>query len=249
MTLSSTADDPFEVVQEQVQNAWRTLASEYAHRKSYKHATPPATAVESAQLRASRERINAQLDAIEWDLNDLDEALQVAKAEPSRFALSGAQISARTQFLDDMRRKVDTIASAMRADSHPSAPADQRRQLLPSRVDATRLEQTREANERFITDEMQHQQIIMDEQDEDLSALVTAVERIGLMGQEMHDEFEQQNDMLEELGAEMQTTRSRMVNARRKLDQFIAETGPRQFCTIVWLCVIFLVLTVLVVTT
>lgn len=89
----------------------------------------------------------------------------------------------------------------------------------------------------------------MDRQDEDLGHLAQAVERIGLMGEGMHDELAEQGLMLDELGGELHDTRSRMAKVREKLEGVMAETGPRQFCTIVWLCVTFLVLTVLVVVT
>lgn len=89
----------------------------------------------------------------------------------------------------------------------------------------------------------------MEQQDGDLDDLAIAVERIGVMGRDMHQELAEQGQLLDHLGQEFDDTRSRMATVHQKLDKFIAETGPRQFCTIVGLFLTFIVLTFLLVVT
>lgn len=113
----------------------------------------------------------------------------------------------------------------------------------------SRREDARLADEAFIGDEREQQELLIQQQDLELGELANAVERIGIMGRDMHEELDMQGDMLDGLGGDMGTARSRMGNVHKKLDKFIQETGPKQFWTIVILCITFVILTFLVVVT
>lgn len=223
---SPGSEDPFVSVQKEVQGTWDAIALEF-DQWNLRSSSGPSP---------SRDFIENKLHTLEWDLQDLQEAVRVAKQNPSRFKLSPSQVSVRERFVSSMSLNVRKVRAALNDGG--------RDELLGKRE-----EEARQANDSFIEDQTRQQEQILDEQDEDLGHLADAVERIGLMGHDMHQELAEQGQLLDELGGELEDTRSRMSKVRQKLDAFMAEAGPRQFCTIVWLCVTFLVLTILVVTT
>lgn len=220
------AEDPFVSVQKEVQGTWDAISLEF-DRWNLRS---------SNRSVASRDFFENKVHALEWDLQDMQEAVRVAKQDPSRFRLTPSQVSARERFVSNMSLNVRKVRDALSGGG--------RDELLGKRAEETRL-----ANDSFIVDQTRQQDQIMEQQDEDLGHLADAVERIGFMGHGMHQELEEQGQLLDELGGELDHTRTRMAKVREKLDVFMAETGPRQFCTIIWLCITFLVLTILVVVT
>ncbi|CAN8075514.1 unnamed protein product [Agarophyton chilense] len=209
-----TQEDPFPIVQEEVRAAWSSLSKDISH-------------ISEAQYQS-------RLQALECDVKDLSDAIQVAKQDRLRFGLSEHEIASRQHFVTDMQRNVLALKK--------------RNELAPSNS-TSRVEEIRRANDSFIGNEVRQQEMLMEHQDVHLGELANAVERIGIMGRDMHQELEEQGQMLDDLGGEMVDARSKLKAVHRKLNKFIEETGPRNFCTIVGLCITFVVLTLLVVTT
>ncbi|KAI0562543.1 Syntaxin 6 [Gracilaria domingensis] len=182
----------------------------------------------------SETQYQARVQTLECDVKDLSDAVQIAKQDRQRFGLSEHEIASRQHFVTDMQRNI--LALRKRAEIAPSNAT-------------SRADEIRRANDSFIGSELRQQEMLMEHQDVQLGELASAVERIGIMGRDMHQELEEQGQMLDDLGDEMVDARSRMKSVHRKLNKFIEETGPRNFCTIVGLCITFIVLTILVVTT
>lgn len=223
---SAQAEDPFLAVQREAQQTWASI-----HQDFERWRTGPSVSHDT-----SPDALRKRLDALQWDIDDMQDAVRITKASPARFNLSPADVLPRERFVDAMNANVRRVRDALAAGD--------RGQLLGERA-----REVQKANESFVDDQTRQQELIMEQQDDDLGHLADAVERIGLMGEGMHNELAEQGVLLDDLGGEMDHTRSRMANVREKLELVMAETGPRQFCTIVWLCITFLVLTVLVVVT
>lgn len=214
--MTAHSEDPFPLVQADVRTNWAKLSQSLP------------TLSESQRSK--------RIQALSYDVQDLSEAVQVARQDRHRFNLSEQELASRERFVREMQSNIVTARNF-----RTTRTAGHGKDEL--------LSQTRRANDAYINDEMMQQEQIMRHQDEQLDELAGAVQRIGNMGRDMHIELEEQGQLLDNLGEEMEDTSSRMKRVRQSLDRFIEETGPRQFCTIVWLSVTFLVLTVLVVVT
>lgn len=173
-----------------------------------------------------------RLTHLETDIADLSEAIAVTRQNRTRFNITDHELTQRENFVSDMRRNIQSL-----------------RLKTTSATNLQMRKDVEKANDSFVNDEMRQQEIILDEQDGHLEELASAVERIGVMGRDMHSELEDQGQMLDDMGDEFEGTRHRMRRVHEKLDRFIEETGPKQFCTIVTLVITFFVLTFLVVTT
>lgn len=189
-------------------------------RTAWKSLSSVAQRLPSAELRK-------RVSALEADLKDLSDSVHVVKQNRSLFRISEEELASREKFISDMTRNIRNLK--------PRNQLDQDEAWQP--------------NDPFMDHEQQQQELIMQNQDAQLGELASAVERIGVLGRDMHQELEEQGQILDEFGDEFDETTSRMRNVQQKLDRFIAETGPRQFCIIVVLSITFVILTVLVVLT
>ena len=189
-------------------------------RTAWKSLSSVAQRLPSAELRK-------RVSALEADLKDLSDSVHVVKQNRSLFRISEEELASREKFISDMTRNIRNLK--------PRNQPDQDEAWQP--------------NDPFMDHEQQQQELIMQNQDAQLGELASAVERIGVLGRDMHQELEEQGQILDEFGDEFDETTSRMRNVQQKLDRFIAETGPRQFCIIVVLSITFVILTVLVVLT
>lgn len=189
-------------------------------RAGWKSLSSVAQRLPSAELRK-------RVSALEADVKDLSDSVHVVKQNRSLFRISEEELASREKFISEMTRNIRNLK-----------PRNQ-----PHQNEAW------QPNDPFVDHEQQQQELIMQSQDTQLGELASAVERIGVLGRDMHQELEEQGQILDEFGDEFDETTSRMRNVQQKLDRFIAETGPRQFCIIVVLSITFVILTVLVVLT
>lgn len=234
-------EDPFPQVQHEVRTAWTQLST--------------STMPESER--------NARLDALDQDVRDLRAALDIARAEPTRFRLSFRDISERSTFVDEMTRAISAARKKQQQQKQQDAKKTSLTSLLVSdhshgdsrshthgdRRNANPQSEIRDANNAFVNEELSAQAVAIRMQDDDLDDLASAVQRIGDLGRDMHAELEEQGALLEDLGGRFDGTVSRLKAIRHRVDRVMEQTGRRNFCTIIWLSITFFVLTVLVVIT
>lgn len=166
-----------------------------------------------------------QITQVEQDVNDLRMALDIARAEPERFRLTTEQLNERARFIEDMTRSLQTLRNNNNATNRTTA--------APSSTSI----------------ELRNQEMLLREQDEELDDLANAVERIGSLGRDMHEELQSQGQMLDDLGGRFDTTLSRMKAVRQRVENFMQQTGRSHFWTIVWLLLAFITTTILIVVT
>ena len=72
------------------------------------------------------------------------------------------------------------------------------------------------------------------------------VTRIGQVGLQIHEELEQQGGMLDEL--DIEGTSTRLQAAQKKIDHMLRKAGLKgQFCIIIFLIAVLVVLLVLII--
>lgn len=105
-------------------------------------------------------------------------------------------------------------------------------------------------NDPFLKTHMSQLQRQKREQDDNLSMLGESVTRLGELSLSISKEIESQNEMLDELGDEVDAAKDTADILTKKTADLVKQVGgPKQFCTILILCSILFVLTLLVVYT
>lgn len=191
----------------------------------------------------SDQQFSHRVSLLEQDISDLNATIQIVREDPSRFGMTSEELSARASFISEMRGAVTTLRKkrALRSGRRLNEV------MAPHQGKNDGFRGV--PNENFADGEQTTQTQLLQRQDEDLDALASAVKRIGNLGRDMHVELEQQGELLEDLGGRFDGTIGRLKAIRNRVDVVMEQTGRRQFCTIVWLSVTFLVLTLLVVLT
>ncbi|XP_065275627.1 syntaxin-10 isoform X2 [Emys orbicularis] len=102
------------------------------------------------------------------------------------------------------------------------------------------------ANSRYIEEQQLHQQLIIDQQDEQLELVSGSIRVLKHMSGRVGDELDEQSLMLEEFAQEMDGTQSHMDGVLKKMAKVSHMTSDRrQWCVIGILLVLLIVVLIL----
>lgn len=219
--MSMESEDPFPQVAYEVRTAYAILAGPSG---------------DSLSDEAFKQRVRT----LEQDVTDLNTTIDIVREDPVRFGMTINELSQRASFISEMQMSLKNL----RTKRGISANWDEY-QNIEHRSGQSGIQH----EDDFVDDEQLTQTRLLERQDEDLDELASAVRRIGDLGRDMHVELEQQGELLDDLGGRFDGTIGRLKSIRDRIDVVMEQTGRRQFCTIVWLTLTFLILTLLVVLT
>ena len=105
-------------------------------------------------------------------------------------------------------------------------------------------------NDPFLREHMSQLRQQKKEQDDNLSMLGDSVTRLGQLSLSISKEIDSQNEMLDDLSEDIDTATDTADMLTKKTEDLVKQVGgPKQFCTILILCAILFILTLLVVYT
>ncbi|XP_070683882.1 syntaxin-10 [Pempheris klunzingeri] len=240
-------EDPFFVVKGEVQKA---LSRARGLFDRWEELLQDGTQVSRDELDWSTNELRNCLRAIDWDLEDLSETINIVESNPGKFKLSDDELQERREFVERTRQSVQEMKEQL---SSPSAVAQaekkNRQALLTSSGQdrSTGLEAHMvSANSRYIQEQQEQQQLIMEEQDEQLELVSGSIRVLKDMSGRIGDELDEQAVMLGDFGDEMDQTSSRMDSVLKKLEKVSHMTSSRrQWCAIGVLVTIMIVVLIL----
>ncbi|CAL8332910.1 unnamed protein product [Lota lota] len=251
-------EDPFFVVKGEVQKA---LSRARGLFDRWEELLQESTQVSRDELDWSTNELRNCLRAIDWDLEDLSEtinilyrvslSISIVESNPGKFRLGENELQERRAFVEQTRHSVQEMKEQL---SSPSAVAQAEKKsrqapLVPSGPErSTGLEaHLVSANSRYITEQQEQQQLIVQEQDEQLELVSGSIRVLKDMSGRIGDELDEQAVMLGDFGDEMDQTSSRMDSVIKKLEKVSHMTSSRrQWCAIGVLVVIMLVVLILI---
>ncbi|KFQ63723.1 Syntaxin-6, partial [Pelecanus crispus] len=213
------------------------------------------------------------LRSIEWDLEDLDETinilsvvlwresltccLRIVEANPRKFNLDATELGIRKAFITSTRQVVREMKDQMSNSSMQALAERKTRQALLGESGSqswssgpdkySRLDRELQlANSHFIEEQQAQQQLIVEQQDEQLELVSGSIGVLKNMSQRIGGELEEQAVMLDDFSHELDSTQSRLDNVMKKLAKVSHMTSDRrQWCAIIVLFVILLVVLIL----
>ncbi|CAI9302505.1 unnamed protein product [Lactuca saligna] len=242
----SSAQDPFYIVKEEIQESIDTLQATF---HQWEH-TPVAS---GAQTRLTKELLS-NCESIEWQVDELEKAISVAARDPAKYGIDQPELERRFKWTRTARTQVVSVKkSVMGTDlngSSSSTFSGMRQELmsLPSPRQQDRASHyIAKDHDDFISSESDRQMLLVRQQDEELDELSESVQRIGSVGLTIHDELHAQEKLLEELGSEMDSTSNRLDFVQKKVAVVMKKASAKgQMMMILFLIVLFIVLFVLV---
>lgn len=242
-----SAQDPFYVVKEEIQDSIDKLQSSFHQWERI-----PADTVD--RIHVAKELL-ASCESIEWQVDELDKTIAVAAKDPALYGIDGMELEKRRRWTSNARTQVGTVKKAVQRGKEAngagtfSASATRRELMrLPNRHETERSNPySAHDNDDFIASESDRQMLLIKQQDEELDELSASVQRIGGVGLTIHEELLAQEKIIDELGMEMDSTSNRLDFVQKKVAMVMKKAGAKgQIMMILFLVVLFIILFVLV---
>uniref|UniRef100_A0A3B5M9U3 Syntaxin 10 n=1 Tax=Xiphophorus couchianus TaxID=32473 RepID=A0A3B5M9U3_9TELE len=186
------------------------------------------TQVSRDELDWSANELRNCLRAIDWDLEDLSETISIVESNPGKFRLGDNELQERRDFVERTRKSVQEMKDEL---SSPSAVerAEKKNRQVSEQDRSTGLEaHLVSANSRYIQEQQEQQQLIIQEQDEQLELVSGSIRVLKDMSGRIGDELDEQAVMLGDFGDEMDQTSSRMDSVLKKLEKVSHMTSSKQ---------------------
>ncbi|KAL6462101.1 hypothetical protein MHYP_G00302460 [Metynnis hypsauchen] len=236
-------EDPFFVVKGEVQKA---LSRARGLFQRWEELLQEDTPISRDELDWSTNELRNCLRAIDWDLEDLHETISIVESNPGKFRLGENELQERREFVERTRTAVQEMKEQLSSPSALAQAEKKSRQALmggSTQVRHAGLEpHLVSANSRYIQEQQEQQQLIVQEQDEHLELVSGSIRVLKDMSSRIGDELDEQAVMLGEFSEEMEQTSSRMDSVLKKLEKVSHMTSSRrQWCAIGALVIILIV--------
>ncbi|GAA5829494.1 hypothetical protein JCM3766R1_001124 [Sporobolomyces carnicolor] len=242
-------DDPFYQVKAEVETAFEHVSS---LAEGYSRDPSDWTLAE----------LKGALAAIAPDMQELEESVQAVE-EPGvarRLGIEQAEVKRRREFVSRVKQELRNIRRRLPATSRSPSPEAYRSRYKaavppalstykgsdPLSTSDTDLE-SGDANAEM---EMQHQSLLMEQQDRTLTDIAGTVnllrEQARVIGTEVHE----QNLMIDELDQHVDSTSARLAKAQRKMDKFMRDNSnsPSSWFVLVLIIVLCILLFIILFT-
>ncbi|KAJ2003126.1 Syntaxin-10 [Coemansia thaxteri] len=234
--------DPFVIVQEDVTSAFeqaKTLLASWKHLSRKRR-----SAQDENEYQFVTDEIYSTATSIGTDLNELQETIDIARAAPGDYGLTPAQISERQAFVATGRKALDEMRRTL---GQPAASSTRAGGARGGAAGSQTAQSEHHAVE-FGSHQGQ-QQMLMEQQDEHLDAMLDTVRNLHGMAGTINTELDDQAILLDEMGEMVENTQSKLSAARNKVDKFLRDKSNRSVHIILILFVVILVLIMLVIFT
>nr|XP_057921290.1 syntaxin-10-like isoform X3 [Doryrhamphus excisus] len=221
-------EDPFFVVKGEVQKATARARSLFDR---WEELLQDGTQVSRDELDWSTNELRNCLRAIDWDLEDLSETISIVESNPGKFRLGEEELQERRDFVERTRKSVQEMKDHLSSPSAVAQTEKKNKQALlasssvPDR--STGLEaHLVSTNSRYIQEQQEQQQLIMQEQDDHLELVSGSIRVLKDMSGRIGDELDEQAIILEDFTDEMDQTSSRMDSVLKKLEKAVVSGAP-----------------------
>lgn len=241
-----SAQDPFYVVKEEIQDSIDKLQSSFHHWECI-----PGDSGE--QLHLAKELL-ASCESIEWQVDELDKTIAVAARDPALYGIDESELEKRRRWTSNARTQVSTVKKALKRGKETGTGTTSANAMRQELMRLPNLHGTDRSNpyfandnDDFISSESDRQLLLIKKQDEELDELSASVQRIGGVGLTIHEELLQQEKIIEDLDKEMDSTSNRLDFVQKKVAMVMKKAGAKgQMMMILFLVVLFIILFVLV---
>ncbi|ORZ03441.1 t-SNARE [Syncephalastrum racemosum] len=223
-------NDPFLVVKQQVQEQLENASTLF---DSWKRIQQTVASPSNQELVWTADELHSSLEAIEQDLDDLDEAFSVSQSNPEKFNLSTSELNSRRSFLAQARNSIQKMRNTM---ANPP-----KRRNDPGFGEGS----SQQHNDRLIENEQQQQMIMMQEQDTHLDSMSGTLGNLKDIAGTMNREIDDHVIILDELGDHVDRSQGRLKRAMGKVTHILRkeEESKSGYC----ICCLIIVLIVLLV--
>jgi len=224
-------EDPFFVVKEEVLKALTKTRGLYERWRvgedGSEFRTPEEQEWTATELKNS-------LRSIEWDVEDLEDTIQIVEKNPTKFRIDGAELAIRKGFIEstkeEVRRMKERLTNQSRGNlerlaNQPSSPT-QHASTGPNKY--SRLPSTADSPHREYIVQLEQQQEMLQRQDDTMDLMADSMGNIRNMSEHISNELDEQAVMLDEFGAEIEHADSRLDATMKKMAKVLHLSDDRR---------------------
>jgi syntaxin 6 len=202
-------------------------------------------------VKDAKKQLKRHIKNAEATLSDLSMTVDLVESERDRFGhIDDGELYDRRTFVQTARERIQKCKREMSSETVKSKTMADERALAARRVgDMGARTQAEQETTEFVIDTRAQAQMMMNQQDEALDDLDVAVNRVGVMAGEIHEEIGHQNKMLTELDEDLADAEEKLGMVMGKLAKLLKTKNKCQLGTILILCLIVLILFFLVIYT
>ncbi|KAF9937257.1 hypothetical protein BGZ75_009978 [Mortierella antarctica] len=246
-------EDPFILIKNDV---LASLGNASTLFESWKRIVQTVNSADNEELLKTKEELTQILSNIEQDLEDLDDAVKAVIESPQRFNLTTRESNARKQFVDQTRRKVQDMKTTLEKPIKIGSAQQDRMALLEDAGGSsprgyqkpTRRENMMYSNTKFVEQEAQQQQMLMQEQDQQLDGVMHTVLNMRDIASTMNTELADQSMLLDDLDEHVDRTAGSLQKAMKRMNHFIKQNEEtKSSCCIGILIIVLIILLILII--
>ncbi|KAL6971046.1 Syntaxin-61, partial [Sarracenia purpurea var. burkii] len=186
----SSAQDPFYIVKEEIQESINKLLSTF---HQWKHMP-----VDSQEQQNLAKELLVGCESIDWQVDELDKAIAVAARDPAWYGIEAVELDKRRRWTTTARAQVgnvkETVIAGKEVDGTSTSNINgMRRELMRLPNSSHQFDRSNQYavqnNDDLISSESDRQLLLIKKQDEELDELSASVERIGGVGLTIHEEL------------------------------------------------------------
>lgn len=211
------------------------------------------------------------LKSINWDIQDLEETINIASKNPVKYNLTNNDIEERRRFIQQTREFVQETKKNYSIELDDpnlvsSASKSKQGRNAGNKVPEISYSKPKESDKYFKLDDnsddeintrrnygaqksnLQLQERVFQEQDKNLDLISNRVSNLKNISQTMQNELDDQAFLLDDLGREMETADSRMNTVMKKISKVLnINTDKKQWTMIIGLVIAIFIMFILLV--
>jgi len=238
--------DPFYVVKEDV--LIKLEMTDDALERYQRTVENTDTAVNTHEVKEAKKQLKRHIKNVESTLKDLDATVRLVESRRDKFLnISDAELYERKTFVCTCADRIKMLKEEMNSESIKVKLMSDERSKAKRRMGfiGTQSQEMRE-DEVFLEDTQASAHLMMRQQDEVLGDLDEAVERVGHMADNIHEELGQQNKTLNELEEDLEDAEEKLGLVMGKLSTMLKTKSKWQLGTIMCLSMVVVILFFLV---
>ncbi|XP_050312102.1 syntaxin-6 [Anthonomus grandis grandis] len=246
-----TLEDPFFVVKDEVFRALKKTRGLFRRWSDFQSESELIT---KDEIEWTNTELKNSLRSIEWDLEDLEDTIDIVEKNPSKFKIDNKELTKRKHFIDCTKNEIRSMKEKINMHKGNRDKDRQVRQPLllennsPVRMTNmhggtkySKLENEIESPQHQF---LQRQQMYeVQNQDEQLEAIAGTLGNLKTVSRHIGIELDEQQGMLDEFGTELENTESKLDTTMKKMAKVLRISNEKRQ----WTAIIVLVLVLIVV--
>lgn len=253
MRFDMTLEDPFFVVKDEVFKALNKTRGLYLRWIELQDDT---TCITKDEVDWTNTELKNSLRSIEWDLDDLEDTVDIVEKNPSKFKIDNKELTTRKHFIDATRDEVKNMKDKMNINRNRDRDRTARQPLLessPVRVPMShgttkysKLENELDSPQRqFLGSTLNQQEHMLRTQDEHLEVISDSIGSLKTVSRQIGVELDEQAGMLDEFGTELESTDTKLDSTMKRIAKVLHMSNDRRQWTAIAILSVILVIVII----